>query len=61
MFQGKRKETNPFKIGFVSLGGPGENRTLVQTSREWAFYMLSRLLFVGKNQANLQAELIRSY
>jgi len=43
------------------LSGPAENRTLVQTSTKYAFYMCSRLLIVGKKQVNLQTNFLRSY
>jgi len=33
------------------LRGVGENRTLVQTSNQRAFYTFSLLLFVGNKQA----------
>lgn len=54
----KKNGGNDFiRTAIFNVCGPGENRTLVQTSLEYAFYMLSSLFFVGMIQANKQAEI----
>lgn len=57
-----KNDGNDFtRTAILNVSGPAENRTLVQTSTKCAFYMCSRLLIVGKRQANLQANFLRSY